>query len=68
MKNEQRHTGPDQPGAEMELSDYHHQTAQFAHENRMLRTVLDSMSDSIAIQDLKGRYICDNSSNCRFRS
>jgi PAS domain S-box-containing protein len=32
----------------------------------MLRAVLDSMPDNIAIKDLKGRYIFDNSSHCRF--
>jgi phosphoserine phosphatase RsbU/P len=64
MKDEERHS--DQPRAEMELSDYQHQAAQFANENRMLRAVLDSMSDSIAIKDLKGRYIFDNSSHWRF--
>jgi sigma-B regulation protein RsbU (phosphoserine phosphatase) len=66
MKDEQRNTGPDQPDAERELSDYQHHAEQFARENTMLRAVLDSMPDSIAIKDLKGRYIFDNSSHCRF--
>ena len=35
-------------------------------ENKMLRSVLDSMTDSIAIKDLKGLYIFDNSAHCRF--
>src|SRR6202048_4909875 len=66
MKDEQRNTGPDQPSAERELSDYQHQAERFGRENKMLRAVLDSMPDSIAIKDLKGLYIFDNSSHCRF--
>jgi sigma-B regulation protein RsbU (phosphoserine phosphatase) len=66
MKDEQRNGPPEQPGAERELSDYQHQAAQFARENGMLRAVLDSMPDSIAIKDLKGRYVFDNRSHCRF--
>src|ERR1700730_10004295 len=66
MKDQQRNTGPDQPGAERELSDYQHQAERFGRENKMLRAVLDSMPDSIAIKDLKGLYIFDNSSHCRF--
>ena len=66
MKDEQRSTGPDQPSAEREFSDYQRQAAQFARENKMLRAVLDSMPDSIAIKDLKGLYVFDNSSHCRF--
>jgi phosphoserine phosphatase RsbU/P len=66
MNDEQRNTGPDQPSAETGLSDYQHQAEQLARENKMLRAVLDSMPDNIAIKDLKGRYIFDNSSHCRF--
>jgi len=66
MNDEQPNTGPDQPTAERELSDYQHQAAQLARENKMLRVVLDSMPDNVAIKDLKGRYIFDNSSHCRF--
>jgi phosphoserine phosphatase RsbU/P len=66
MNDEQRNTRPDQPSAERELSDYQHQAKQLAHENKMLRFVLDSMPDNIAIKDSKGRYIFDNSSHCRF--
>ena len=66
MNDEQHNTGPDQPNAERELSDYQHQAEQLARENKMLRAVLDSMPDNIAIKDLKGRYIFDNSSHCRF--
>jgi sigma-B regulation protein RsbU (phosphoserine phosphatase) len=66
MKDEQRNDPPEQPGAERELSDYQHQAGQFARENGMLRAVLDSMLDSIAIKDLKGRYVFDNRSHCRF--
>ena len=66
MNDEQRNTGPDQPSAERGLSDYQHQAEQLARENKMLRAVLDSMPDNIAIKDLKGRYIFDNSSHCRF--
>ena len=66
MKEEQHNARPDQTGAQRELSDYQYQAAQFERENKMLRAVLDSMHDSIAIKDLKGRYIFDNSSHCRF--
>jgi phosphoserine phosphatase RsbU/P len=66
MNDEQHNTGPDQPNAERELSDYQHQAEQMARENKMLRAVLDSMQDNIAIKDLKGRYIFDNTSHCRF--
>jgi sigma-B regulation protein RsbU (phosphoserine phosphatase) len=66
MKDQQRNTGPDHPGAETEFSGYQHQAEQIARENKMLRAVLDSMTDSIAIKDLKGLYIFDNSSHCRF--
>jgi len=66
MNDEQRNTGPDQPSAETGLSDYQHQAEQLARENKMLRVVLDSMPDNVAIKDLKGRYIFDNSSHCRF--
>jgi len=66
MKDEQHNTRPDQPGSERELADYRRQAAQFTRENRMLRAVLDSMTDSIAIKDLKGRYVFDNSSHWRF--
>src|ERR1700687_3358224 len=66
MKDQQRNTGPDQPSAERELSDYQHQAERFGRENKMLRAVLDSMPESIAIKDLKGLYIFDNSSHCRF--
>jgi sigma-B regulation protein RsbU (phosphoserine phosphatase) len=66
MKDEQPKTGPDQPGAESQFLDYQHQAKQIAHENKMLRAVLDSMTDSIAIKDLKGLYIFDNISHCRF--
>ena len=44
MKEEQHNTGQVQPSAQPELSHYHHQAAQFARENNMLRAVLDSAS------------------------
>jgi hypothetical protein len=37
MKDEQRNTGPDQPSAERELSDYQHKAEQLARENKMLQ-------------------------------
>jgi hypothetical protein len=52
MNDQQHHTGPDQPRAERELSDYQHQAEQLACENKMLRAVLDSMPANIAIKDL----------------
>jgi sigma-B regulation protein RsbU (phosphoserine phosphatase) len=66
MKDEQHNTGPDQCSAERQFFDYQHQAKQIASENKMLRAVLDSMTDSIAIKDLKGLYIFDNISHCRF--
>jgi PAS domain-containing protein len=66
MKDEQHNSGPDQSSAEPELSDYQRQAERLAFENRMLRTVLDSMPDNISIKDLKGRYIFDNSGHSRF--
>jgi phosphoserine phosphatase RsbU/P len=66
MKDEQSNAAPDQPSPERQFSDYQYQAEQFAFENKMLRAVLDSMTDSIAIKDLKGRYIFDNISHCRF--
>src|SRR3984893_655042 len=66
MKDEQRHIGPDQARAERKFSDYQDQAEQIARENKMLRAVLDSMPDSIAIKDLEGLYIFDNSSHSRF--
>jgi phosphoserine phosphatase RsbU/P len=66
MNDEQRSSGPDQPRAETELSDYQHQAEKLAFENKMLRAVLDSMPDNISIKDLEGRYIFDNTSHCRF--
>jgi phosphoserine phosphatase RsbU/P len=66
MKGEQHNSGPDQPSAEPELSDYQHQAEKLAFENKMLRSVLDSMPDNISIKDLKGRYIFDNSGHWRF--
>src|SRR5580700_1698063 len=66
MNDEQHNTGPDQSSAHRELSDYQHQAEQLARENNMLRAVLDSMPDNIAIKDLQGRYIFDNTSHCRF--
>jgi sigma-B regulation protein RsbU (phosphoserine phosphatase) len=66
MKDEPCNAGPDQPSAEREFSDYQHQAEQIGRENKMLRAVLDSMTDSIAIKDLKGLYIFDNSAHCRF--
>jgi PAS domain-containing protein len=66
MNDEQRSSGPHQPRAETELSDYQHQAEKLAFENKMLRAVLDSMPDNISIKDLEGRYIFDNTSHCRF--
>jgi phosphoserine phosphatase RsbU/P len=66
MKDEQPNTGPDQSGVESQFLDYQYQAKQIARENKMLRAVLDSMTDSIAIKDLKGLYIFDNISHCRF--
>jgi phosphoserine phosphatase RsbU/P len=66
MKDDQHDTGPDHPSAERKLSDYQFQAEQIARENKMLHAVLDSMPDRIAIKDLKGRYVFDNSSHCRF--
>jgi len=66
MNGEQCNSGPDQPSAEMELSDYQHQAEKHAFENKMLRAVLDSMPDNVSIKDLEGRYIFDNTSHCRF--
>src|ERR1700722_10466414 len=63
MNDEQRRSGPDQPRAE--TSDLH-QAEKLTFENKMLRTVLDSMPDNISIKDLEGRYIFDNTSHCRF--
>jgi hypothetical protein len=55
MNDEQRSSGPHQPRAETELSDYQHQAEKLAFENKMLRAVLDSMPDNISIKDLEGR-------------
>src|ERR1700730_17349176 len=66
MKDEQRNTVQDQTSAEREFCDYQSQAAQIGRENKMLRAVLDSMPDSIAIKDLKGLYIFDNSAHWRF--
>ena len=66
MNDEQRDSGPGEPSAELELTDYQHRAEQVALENKMLRAVLDSMPDNISIKDLQGRYIFDNSSHCRF--
>jgi sigma-B regulation protein RsbU (phosphoserine phosphatase) len=66
MNDEQRNSEPREPSAESELTDYQHQAEKLAFENKMLRAVLDSMPDNISIKDLKGRYIFDNSSHCRF--
>jgi phosphoserine phosphatase RsbU/P len=66
MKDEQRNIGPDQARPERKFSDYRDQAEQIARENKMLRAVLDSMPDSIAIKDLEGLYIFDNSSHSRF--
>ena len=66
MKAEQRKSGPGEPSAELELTNYQHQAEKLAFENKMLRAVLDSMPDNISIKDLQGRYIFDNSSHCRF--
>jgi phosphoserine phosphatase RsbU/P len=66
MKDEQDNAKEDRAEAERELSDYRNQAEQLAFENKMLRAVLDSMPDNISIKDLKGRYIFDNASHCRF--
>jgi PAS domain S-box-containing protein len=66
MSAEQRKSGPGEPSAELELTDYQHRAEKLAFENKMLRAVLDSMPDNISIKDLQGRYIFDNSSHCRF--
>ncbi len=66
MKDEQHNAEPDRPDGERESYDYRHQADQLAIENKMLRAVLDSMPDNISIKDLKGRYIFDNASHCRF--
>jgi sigma-B regulation protein RsbU (phosphoserine phosphatase) len=56
----------DRQRSESESADSHEQAKWLERENRMLRTVLDSMPDNISIKDLEGRYIFDNSSHCRF--
>jgi phosphoserine phosphatase RsbU/P len=66
MSAEQRKSGPGEPSAEFELTNYQHRAEKLAFENKMLRAVLDSMPDNISIKDLQGRYIFDNSSHCRF--
>jgi sigma-B regulation protein RsbU (phosphoserine phosphatase) len=66
MNDEQRNLGLCEPSAELELTNYQHRAEKLAFENKMLRTVLDSMPDNISIKDLQGRYIFDNSSHCRF--
>jgi sigma-B regulation protein RsbU (phosphoserine phosphatase) len=66
MSAEQRKSGPGEPSAELELTNYQHRAEKLAFENKMLRAVLDSLPDNISIKDLQGRYIFDNSSHCRF--
>lgn len=65
MKDEQHNPGQNRPSAETQFSDYLHHPGKLASENKMLRTVLDSMPDNISIKDLNGRYIFDNSGHCR---
>ena len=66
MKDDEDYTPPDQLITEKDLSEYRQQAERLAFENKMLRSVLDSMPDNISIKDLKGRYIFDNSGHARF--
>ncbi len=52
--------------SESESAASREQKKWLERENRMLRTVLDSMPDNISIKDVEGRYVFDNSSHCRF--
>ncbi len=56
----------DREPPESELPRYREHAKWLERENRMLRTVLDSMPDNISIKDSEGRYIFDNTSHCRF--
>ena len=60
MNDEQRNLGSGEPSAQLELTNYQRRAEKLAFENKMLRTVLDSMPDNISIKDLQGRYIFDN--------
>src|SRR6516164_8893373 len=66
MKDDEDYTPPDQLITERDLSESRQQAERLAFENKMLRSVLDSMPDNISIKDLKGRYIFDNSGHARF--
>jgi len=66
MNDEQPKTEASEPSVDLELSNYQHRAEKLAFENKMLRAVLDSLPDNVSIKDLKGRYIFDNSSHCRF--
>jgi len=66
MRDDEDKTRADQLSTEKELSEYQQRAERLAFENKMLRSVLDSMPDNISIKDLKGRYIFDNSGHARF--
>jgi phosphoserine phosphatase RsbU/P len=66
MKDEEDKKCPDRSSTEEELFEYQQRAERLAFENKMLRTVLDSMPDNISIKDLKGRYIFDNCRHARF--